>query len=264
MLWANINGARSPPSRGLRAECPVCLRPVIAKCGERRIQHWAHLGERTCDQWWEPETEWHRTWKRKFPDTWHECIMHDVTGEKHIADVRTPDGVVIEFQHSHLRDEERSAREHFYRDMLWVVDGLRLRRDLPRFENGARDLRAIRQGIYTHPFVDELFPTNWLKASVPVFFDFGAEGGSPSGANRPLWCLLPQPDVGATVLRVSRETFIQAANERAEQLLFRPLRKLRAEAVAMERRMQERERLRYVAETMRARRKHWRYGRRWR
>src|SRR5262249_8392173 len=100
MLWANIDGARSAPSRGSRAECPVCSHSVIAKCGTQRVHHWAHLGQRACDQWWEPETEWHRAWKLKFPDTWHECVMHDDAGEKHIADVRTPGGVVVEFQHS--------------------------------------------------------------------------------------------------------------------------------------------------------------------
>jgi hypothetical protein len=233
---------------------------VIAKCGEQRVHHWAHLGQRTCDQWWEPETEWHRTWKRKFPDAWHEYVMHDDTREKHIADVRTPDGIVIEFQHSHLRDEERSAREHFYREMVWVVDGLRLRRDLPRFQKGARDLRPISQGIFTHPFVDELFPRGWLRASAPVFFDFGAEAGE---ANGPLWCVLSQPDVGATILKIPRESFIRAATERAEQLLFRQLRKLRAEASATERRRQEQERVQYVAAAIRARgKRRWRYGRR--
>lgn len=242
----------------------ICSRTVIAKCGEQRVHHWAHLGQRTCDQWWEPETEWHRAWKRKFPDAWHEYIMRDDSGEKHIADVQTPDGVVIEFQHSHLRDEERSAREHFYREMVWVIDGLRLRRDFPRFEKGARDLRPVRQGLFTHPFAEELFPSNWLRASVPVFFDFGAGSVSPGDACGPMWCLLPQPDVGATVLRIARETFIRAASGRAEQLLFRQLRKLRAEAVTAERRKQEQERLRYIAAMMRARAKRgWRYGRRW-
>lgn len=259
-----MDGVRSAPSQGLRADCPVCARTVIAKCGEQRVHHWAHLGQRTCDQWWEPETEWHRAWKRKFPGAWHEYIMHENNGEKHIADVRTPDGVVVEFQHSHLRDEERSARERFYRDMVWVVDGMRLRRDRPRFQKSARDLRPIGQGIYTHPFVEELLSGSWLKSAAPVFFDFGTEGASAGDTGGPLWCLLPQSDIGATILKVSREAFIRAANERAEQLLFRQLRTLRAEAVVIERRRQEQERLRYIAATMRARSKRRsRYGRRW-
>lgn len=140
MLWAGIEKVRSAPASGLRGMCPVCARPVIAKCGTQRVHHWAHIGEPACDRWWEPETQWHRMWKLRFPGAWHECIMHDdATGEKHIADVRTPDGVVMEFQHSHLRADERGAREHFYRNMVWVVDGTRLQRDLPRFIRGARD-----------------------------------------------------------------------------------------------------------------------------
>jgi competence protein CoiA len=70
----------------------------------------AHRGERFYDLWWEHETEWHRTWKSKFPDDWQEVVIRqDALGEKHIADVHTSHGLTIEFQHSHLRPEERSV-----------------------------------------------------------------------------------------------------------------------------------------------------------
>jgi hypothetical protein len=50
----------------------------------------AHKGRLECDPWYE-ETEWHRSWKDRFPLGWQEQIAYDpVTGEKHIADVRTP------------------------------------------------------------------------------------------------------------------------------------------------------------------------------
>src|SRR4030095_12105852 len=109
---------------------------MIANCGEVRVWHWAHRGKRTCDRWWEPETEWHRAWKDNFPRDWQEHIHHDPSGEKHIAAVRTGPGLIIEFQHSHLDPQERAARERFYGNMAWVVDGTRLKKDYPRFLKG--------------------------------------------------------------------------------------------------------------------------------
>ena len=85
---------------------------MIAKCGEQRVWHWAHQGTRTCDRWWEPETKWHRDWKNQFPKDWQE-VIHQSDGEKHIAGVKTESGMVIEFQHSFLRRDEREARENF-------------------------------------------------------------------------------------------------------------------------------------------------------
>ncbi len=58
---------------------------------------------RSCDPWWENETEWHRKWKGNFAEEWQEVILTDgITDEKHIADIRTPYGLVVEFQHSHI------------------------------------------------------------------------------------------------------------------------------------------------------------------
>ena len=66
----------------------------------------------------ETETQWHRNWKNKFPIVWQEIFLHDEqTGELHIADVRTEHGLVIEFQHSHIKPEERISRENFYK--IW-------------------------------------------------------------------------------------------------------------------------------------------------
>jgi len=267
MLWANVGDVRTAPSPKLRGACPVCGSVVIARCGTQRVHHWAHLGERVCDHWWESETDWHRAWKQNFPHDWQEYVMHDDAGEKHIADVRTSDNVVIEFQHSHLPAEERTAREQFYRDMVWVVDGLRLARDLPRFLKGARDFRRIGQGIFEHPFPKELFPTPWLGATAPVLFDFGP-GSMPSKdlvpSEAPLWCLLPQQGVQATVLRIARETFIRVANERPRTLLFLQVQEQRAQALAVQRQRADDERLRYFAAMLRAQRMRRRpYGRRW-
>ena len=124
---------------------PRCNGEVIAKCGTHRVSHWAHRGMRDCDTWAEKETDWHRAWKNNFPAECQEFIQHDgQSGEKHIADVRTPHGLVIEFQHSHLDPLERAARERFYGNMVWVVDGTRLQRDYPRFNRGKDGLRRTK------------------------------------------------------------------------------------------------------------------------
>src|SRR5262249_40527523 len=132
LKFALVGEERREAQRGLSAVCPVCGAPVIAKCGNIRIWHWAHRGRLACDPWWE-ETDWHRGWKGEFPEHWQEVIHRSESGEKHIADVKTESGIVLEFQHSPLRPEERDAREDFYRTMAWVVDGLRLKKDRTQF-----------------------------------------------------------------------------------------------------------------------------------
>jgi competence protein CoiA len=221
MRFAITDNERSLPLPGVVGACPVCGSPVIAKCGSVRVHHWAHRGERDCDDWWEPETEWHRAWKMNFPSDWQEVIRYAASGERHIADVRTADGLTIEFQRSHLRPEERAARESFYGDMVWVVDGLRLRRDLPRFKESFSSLRLAKDpGVYLHHFPEEMFPENWLTCSAPVFFDFGCATSvddPEATVEQHLWCLLPQRfGREAVVLKMPREQFIRVARERAK------------------------------------------------
>ena len=130
MLTAIINGYRSRPVPGAVGQCPFCESEMIPRCGEFRVHHWAHKSKVDCDLWWEPETDWHRNWKNEFPLRWQEQVLTDQeTGERHIADVHTLAGLTLEFQHSHLDPKERRAREDFYKNMLWVVDGSRLKGD---------------------------------------------------------------------------------------------------------------------------------------
>ncbi len=103
------------------AACPVCHSPVIAKCGAINMWHWAHKHKHQCDSWSTSETDWHLQWKSLFPKEYVEVpvIKH---GKKHIADVRFPNGVVIEFQHSSLSPDNIQEREQFYQRMYWVFD----------------------------------------------------------------------------------------------------------------------------------------------
>lgn len=124
MELALVDGVRTRPQPELMGVCPACGQAAIAKCGSQLMWHWAHKGKRHCDPWWENETEWHRNWKSHFPDRMHEVVLFDErTGEKHIADLKTDRGMVIEIQHSAMSIEELRSREAFYKHMIWIVDG---------------------------------------------------------------------------------------------------------------------------------------------
>ena len=223
MRFALASGQRVEACPGGRAKCRRCNGEVIAKCGTHRVFHWAHRGMRDCDTWAEKETDWHRAWKNNFPAESQEFVQHDEqSGEKHIADVRTPHGLVIEFQHSPLDPLERAARERFYGNMVWVVDGTRLQRDYPRFDRGKGDLRPTKiQGCFLLASPDKCFPAMWLDSSVPVIFDFrGVDEGQPPDEFRDtLWCLLPgRVEGSAVVVGMSREQFVKVAPSRPQLL----------------------------------------------
>ena len=200
MKYAIVNNERVEAQKGMKGNCPVCNKPVIARCGEFKINHWAHTKSAHCDKWWEAETEWHRAWKDLFPKEWQEVIAYDEkTGEKHVADIKTDKGLVIEFQHSHIKPEEQTSRENFYKNMIWVVDGTRLINDYHRFYKGIT--RGPVKRLDQHPsilFIDNpetIFPKNWINRTVPVFFDFRGtytfNDTTDQELRNILWCLLP-------------------------------------------------------------------------
>jgi hypothetical protein len=191
---------------------------MVAKCGKERIWHWAHLGRRTCDLWWENETEWHRAWKGQFSVDWQEVVLPAKSGEKHIADVKTDQGWVLEFQHSYLNPEERRAREAFYRKLVWVVDGARRKRDKSQF------FKALEEGapVSAKPLMLSVFSDEcallreWAGSRAPVFFDFG-EVNEPEDAV--LWYVLPgNPNRKAYVAAFSRAGFIELHRAGATQM----------------------------------------------
>lgn len=212
MKYAEVNGIKVEAAKGVKGFCPSCGSELIPKCGTRKINHWAHKGFRTCDSWWEPETEWHRSWKNMFPEEWQEIILPDKqTGEKHIADIRTNQGLVIEFQHSFIKPDELQSRENFYKNLIWVVDGTRLKRDYPRFLKGKDSFQKIKEGIFRIDFPEDYFPSNWLESSVPVVFDFlGSDKiNKPSEIGTALYCLFPVK-IGKSVViaEIKRNSFI--------------------------------------------------------
>lgn len=123
MLYAIINSEKTEPSPGLRGYCPFCNFEVYSRCGEINIKHWAHEKDKACEGWYEPESDWHRKWKKHFPKENVECIIKkgDV---KHIADVQTAQGIVIELQNSTIQSNIITRRESFYgSNMVWIVNG---------------------------------------------------------------------------------------------------------------------------------------------
>lgn len=202
MRFALVNGQRQEAQPNLSGECPGCGHPMVAKCGEVRVRHWAHQGRHLCDPWWENETEWHRAWKDQFPANWQEIVHPAEGGERHIADVKTDRGWVIEFQHSYLNPAERRSRNAFYPKLVWVVDATRRKRDGKQFgealNNGAR--RFANLPIVQVRSDECALLQEWAGSHAPIFFDFGSNVLS--------WLIAGRADGSAYVGPISRASFI--------------------------------------------------------
>jgi hypothetical protein len=128
--------------------------------------------------------------------------------------VKTPHGRIVEFQHSYLKPNERRTREAFYKSIIWVVDGLRLKRSKQSFyrsltERVPPNVPQSQFSLMTHEC--ELFRT-WAKSSVGVYFDFGeAEEDIRRFGIGVLWRLSPNTRDGFAILNaVSITAFIDA------------------------------------------------------
>ncbi|MCF7908162.1 MAG: competence protein [Candidatus Omnitrophica bacterium] len=233
MRFALVGGDKTEAQPGLRGSCVHCQSDMIAYCGAEKVWHWKHKRKSLCDPWWENEAEWHREWKKHFPKEWQELGHFDsMNEEKHIADVKTISGLVIEFQHSAIDSDEIKSRENFYKNMVWLVNGTRLSMDYRRFCKGSNDFHAgsghkdfgssIWKGIYFTYFPEECFPKRWLESSVPVYFDFqGIPPVDQADERRSfLWCLFPG-DMGgwAVVASLSRKDFVECALNNSRLLL---------------------------------------------
>jgi competence protein CoiA len=174
MRFAKFNGKRIEATPGAKGVCPNCESELIARCGEYNVWHWAHKVRPDCDSWSEPETWWHRDWKNRFPLEWQEISHTDsTTGEKHIADIKTPLGLVIEFQHSPIQPDEREARERFYQQMYWIVDGRRAPTDIDNFKNGISRIDH-KKPLYKVKWKGQSrLLDNWGKSGTYVYIDFG-------------------------------------------------------------------------------------------
>lgn len=213
LRYALVNGERQEAQPKLRGSCPNCGMDVVAKCGQLRIWHWSHKQKLECDHWWEPETEWHRKWKGLFPDTWQEVIHVADNGERHIADVKTDGGLIIELQHSPISPEERVSREVFYKQMVWVVDGLRYKLDLEAFRSAVEFATIIQDDpLYLDPRRETGIFRRWAPLQTLVLIDFGDEQFKVAGCSLPervLWQFSLHPVTKKVVIAaVSHASFV--------------------------------------------------------
>lgn len=218
MRFAIFDGKKVEATPKAKGICPNCGSQLIARCGIVKVWHWAHKGNPPCDRWWENETEWHRSWKSQFPVDWQEVAHRAESGEMHIADVQTDQEWVLEFQHSYIKPEERGARDAFYPNLVWVVDGARRKRDKAQFfkawESG---VRVSKKSWVRRVLSDEcILLQEWADCSAPVFFDFRGVDQSKDAVL--LWCLLPRKSNGeAYVIKVTRTGFIELHRAGAKQ-----------------------------------------------
>jgi|WetSurMetagenome_2_1015567.scaffolds.fasta_scaffold308510_1 competence protein CoiA len=167
MLYAiSKENKKVSATHNIKAFCPQCLEPVVAKCGNINIWHWAHKKKQDCDIWHEHETAWHLQWKQKFPIENVEVVV-EKEGIRHIADVLTNNNRVIEFQHSSISVEELRERECFYGNMVWVFDVIdAVKKDRLHLKN--RDVNPYTTFRWKHPKKIVAF------ANKPVFLDYSS------------------------------------------------------------------------------------------
>ena len=217
MKYAIVDCDKAEAKPGLKGQCPSCGSELIPRCGNIKIHHWAHKSVKMCDDWWENETQWHRDWKNHFPVEWQEVVQIAEDGEKHIADLKTSEGWVVEFQHSYLKHEERVSRDRFYGPkLIWVVDG-----------NGTRNIKQFQKIIGTKEIAslesnelikrDNLLEKSnlidaWSNLSGHVIFDFGN-----SEINN-LWILISCSEYWTYLLPISKKKLIGYLKDNTEEL----------------------------------------------
>lgn len=168
MKWAIKNEERILATTKDTAICPLCNEEVIAKCGEIKVWHWAHKNNFDCDNWYEPETEWHLNWKNKFPKEQQEFVIG-----KHIADIRTSNRYIIELQNSSISSKEITKRENYYKRMIWLLNAEKLAKGL-KFRKIKEDIITFR---WKHP------PKSWWFAKKEIYIDLNIipiEGNLPT------------------------------------------------------------------------------------
>ena len=183
MRYALVDGIKTEATPKAQGKCLCCGAEVIAKCGDKRAWHWAHKNNEECNySKKDAKTPWHENWQKQFPPDWCEVRCTDEqTGEIHIADIKTTNGLVVEFQHSAINPEERSSREQFHKNMIWVVDGTKCKYDFVHFGENLKNLELFATNkeknilLYKVKIIDNFLPERWRTLKVPTYFDFRIE-----------------------------------------------------------------------------------------
>ena len=109
MQYALVEGRRLEAFPSGKGTCATCGNDALAKCGTRKLHHWAHRSLKDCDPWWDNETDWHRAWKAHYPEDCREVVHFAPDGEIHRSDIKAPGGIYVEVQHSQMPEGELQA-----------------------------------------------------------------------------------------------------------------------------------------------------------
>ncbi|RIJ45503.1 hypothetical protein D1614_22815 [Maribellus luteus] len=195
MIYAIVDNDKVEAFPNGKGICEECGNPVFSKCGELKVWHWSHHKNPECDNWHEPETQWHYHWKKSFGKTNSEIVI-EKDGIKHRADVFTNSGVVIELQNSPIKPEVIRKREAFYGErMIWVIHGIDFRTNFKivkrspvkyirnyRWQYGDPQSEMVRtvpnpiptnEGIYEFDW--KYSRSSWSGVTRPTFIDFGGK-----------------------------------------------------------------------------------------
>ena len=170
MMYAvTEDGTRIEATPNRQAFCPGCRAPVIAKCGEIYVRHWAHSSGAECDPWHEPETPWHTGRKRQFSPSCREVVIGEHRADIFALNRYSSLPCVIELQHSPIECAEIAERESFYGEMVWVIDGIGFKGN---FEFG-RETKTNGGATAEAPFRWKWFRRSWAGSKKPLYLDFG-------------------------------------------------------------------------------------------
>lgn len=189
MLFANVNNEKVEASPKTNGKCPLCEGDVLSKCGEINIWHWAHYKDKSCDSWYEPETEWHKNWKLIFGKENCEIIISK-NGGRHIADILTTNKIVIELQNSPIEKSVIRKRESFYgEEMLWVINGKDFKDNFRiAAPTHSETINAELEYYYRHnPLLSETEKANGLKAKDELDFQWSWSRKTWSDAQRSIF-----------------------------------------------------------------------------
>lgn len=169
------------PEPGVEAICPLCREPVVAKCGDIMVWHFAHLSRDECDPWYEGETPWHHDWKYSVSPPQREvplCVRADLldhdddTLYRHRADIIAGDGTIVELQNSPIGVEDIIDRELFYKRMRWVFNVRDVRRNI-RIQKYPSDDDGRRNFVWRNPRKHIAETTHTDGTNVITYLDLG-------------------------------------------------------------------------------------------
>ena len=123
--------------------CPTCHSVLRLRQGEQRRWHFAHETE-CADKWHYDMSAWHRQWQERFPVETREVIVK-AENVIHRADILA-NGIVTEFQHSPMTEDEFRTRSRFYMsqgyNVIWLFD------EIEHYKAGRFENTDKRRGFY--------------------------------------------------------------------------------------------------------------------